>query len=54
MMGYYDAPQENLFQYHAYLEDRVRRDHPYVPVEIKSPNSCYRAYLGIIIDIIFN
>jgi hypothetical protein len=28
MMGYQDAPQENLFQYHVYLEDRVRRDHP--------------------------
>ena len=28
MMGYQDPSQENLFQYHVYLEDRVRRDHP--------------------------
>jgi transposase len=28
MMGYQDPPQENLFQYHVYLEDRVRKDHP--------------------------
>ena len=28
MMGYHDPPQENLFQYHVYLEDRVRKDHP--------------------------
>lgn len=28
MMGYQELPQENLFQYHVYLEDRVRRDHP--------------------------
>jgi transposase len=28
MMGYQNPPQESLFQYHVYLEDRVRRDHP--------------------------
>ena len=28
MMGYQDPPQENLFQYHVYLEERVRKDHP--------------------------
>jgi transposase len=28
MMGYQNRPHENLFQYHIYLEDRVRRDHP--------------------------
>lgn len=28
MMGYQDPPQENLFQYHIYLENRVRKSHP--------------------------
>lgn len=28
MMGYHPPPHENLFLYHVYLEDRVRRDHP--------------------------
>jgi transposase len=28
MMGYQDPLQENLFQYHVHLENRVRRDHP--------------------------
>jgi transposase len=28
IMGYQDPPQENLFQYHVYLEERVRKDHP--------------------------
>ncbi|WP_028895692.1 transposase [Syntrophorhabdus aromaticivorans] len=28
MMGYQPPPQESLFHYHVYLEDRVRADHP--------------------------
>jgi transposase len=28
MMGYQNSPQENLFQYHIYLENRVRKNHP--------------------------
>ena len=27
MMGYQDPPQENLSQYHIYLENRVRKNH---------------------------
>ena len=27
-MGYQDPPQENLFQYHIYLDNRVRGNHP--------------------------
>lgn len=28
MMGYQGPPQENMFLYHIYLENRVRKDHP--------------------------
>lgn len=28
MMGYQDPPQENMFLYNIYLENRVRKDHP--------------------------
>jgi len=28
MMGYQDPPQENIFIYNIYLENRVRKDHP--------------------------
>ncbi len=28
MMGHHDTPQDNLFLYNIYLEDRVRKDHP--------------------------
>jgi transposase len=28
MMGYDERPGDNLFLYHVYLEDRVRKDHP--------------------------
>lgn len=28
MMGYQDPPQENMFLYHVYLENRIRKDHP--------------------------
>ncbi len=27
IMGYQDSPQENLFQYHIYLDNRVRGNH---------------------------
>jgi len=28
MMGHHDTPQDNLFLYNIYLENRVRKDHP--------------------------
>ena len=28
MMGYQDPPRENMFLYHVYLENRIRKDHP--------------------------
>jgi transposase len=28
MMGYHEPPQESIFLYNIYLEDKVRKDHP--------------------------
>ena len=33
MMGYQDPPQENMFSYNTYLENRVRKDHPLRKIE---------------------